>query len=40
MPLFNYYLENYSSPCKSRADEGLSTGWTAGVRDVADEYAL
>ena len=36
----NSYLETYANPYESRAEEGLSTGWTAGVRDVAEEYDL
>ncbi|MBD8972420.1 MAG: hypothetical protein EGQ63_01080 [Clostridiales bacterium] len=36
----NSYLETYANPYESRAEEGLSTGWTAGVRDVAEQYDL
>ena len=40
MPLFNYYLETYASPYESRAEEGLSPGGTAGIRDVSEAYDL
>lgn len=36
----NSYLQTYSSPVNSMAEQGLSTGWTGGVRDVAEEYDL
>ena len=36
----NSYLQTYSKPVNTRAEEGLSTGWTGGVRDVAEEYDL
>lgn len=36
----NSYLGTYANPYESRAEEGLSTGWTAGIRDVAEEYDL
>lgn len=36
----NSYLETYSKPVNTRAEEGLSTGWTEGVRGVAEEYDL
>lgn len=36
----NSYLQTYANPVNSMAEEGLSTGWTAGVRDVAKEYDL
>lgn len=36
----NSYLQTYASPVNTRAEEELSTGWTGGVRDVAEEYDL
>lgn len=36
----NSYLETYANPYESRAEEGLSPGGTAGVRDVAEQYDL
>lgn len=36
----NSYLQTYANPVNTRADEGLSTGWTEGVRGVAEEYDL
>lgn len=36
----NSYLKTYSNPVNSMADEGLSTGLTGGVREVAEEYDL
>lgn len=36
----NSYLETYANHYESRVEEGLSTGWTAGIRDVAEQYDL
>jgi len=36
----NSYLQTYASPVNTRAEDGLSTGWTEGVRGVAEEYDL
>lgn len=36
----NSYLETYSKPVNTRAEEGLSQIGTGGIRDVAEEYDL
>ncbi|MCI8507255.1 MAG: ParB N-terminal domain-containing protein [Lachnospiraceae bacterium] len=36
----NSYLQTYANPLNIRAEQGLSPGGTAGVREVADDYDL
>lgn len=36
----NSYLQTYSKPVNTRAEEGLSPMETGGIRDVAEEYDL
>lgn len=36
----NSYLQTYSKPVNTRAEEGLSQIGTGGIRDVAEEYDL
>lgn len=36
----NSYLQTYSKPVNTRAEESLSNDWTGGIRDVAKEYDL
>lgn len=36
----NSYLQTYSKPVNTKADEGLSQIATGGIRDVAEEYDL